>query len=363
MGDYGIYSYYVSASSGKLAFVSVHERAYGEKNMCKNKILDCTLRDGGYVNDWKFGKEAIRDICKKSEKMGADIIELGFMRDIVYNEEIAMYSSTEEAERILPDRNRDLLYAVMTEMSSYYPYQKIMPRSEKTFDMIRHVFWKRNLTEAVEYGRKIKEKGYELAIQPTRVEQYNIQEFTEMIRRFNEIHPYAVYIVDTFGLLSRDQLLKYAEAADKALCRDSLLGYHAHNNMQQAFNNAAALTELGLDRGLCIDVSMFGMGRGAGNLNAEVYLNYLNETYGAGYDIAQIYQAWDMWLKDIYQDHKWGYSLYYFIGAHYRANPNFAAYMSEHGVSVSEMDKIMKSIPYEERIVFDEDKIKKYLEK
>lgn len=329
--------------------------------MYKNKILDCTLRDGGYVNDWKFGKEAIRDICSRSERMGADIIELGFMREISYTEEIAMYSSTEQAGQILPDRNHNLLYAVMTEMSSYYPYEKIVPRSDKTFDMIRHVFWKRNLTEAVEYGRKIKEKGYELAVQPTRIEQYSIDEFTDMIQQFNEIAPYAVYIVDTFGLLAKEQLLKYAQAADKVLHRDALLGYHAHNNMQQAFGNATALTELGLDRSLCIDVSMFGMGRGAGNLNAEVYLNYLNETYGTQYNIGEIYQAWDLWLKDIYEDKKWGYALHYFIGACYKANPNFAAYMLEHDVPVSEMDRIMKLIPYEERIVFTEEKIKKYL--
>ena len=62
--------------------------------MNKIKILDCTLRDGGYINDWKFGKAAITDVCNKSIASGADIVELGFLRDEVEDENRAVYAST-----------------------------------------------------------------------------------------------------------------------------------------------------------------------------------------------------------------------------------------------------------------------------
>lgn len=324
--------------------------------------MDCTLRDGGYINEWEFGKDAIKGICERSKNTGVDVVELGFLRDVLYSDNKAVFSSTEDLKEIVSVKDEDIRYAVMAEMASYYPENKIVPRSDATFDMIRYTFWKRCLDEGYEYCKKIREKGYELAVQPTRVEQYSKADFAEMILKFSELEPYAIYIVDTFGLLSKDMLLEYAEIADRYLNKNIVLGYHAHNNMLQALGNAAALTELKLSREVMIDVSAFGMGRGAGNLNAEVFLNYLNQTHGAQYDIAPIYEMWDLWLKDIYEVSPWGYSYYYFISAYYKGNPNYATYFMNHGFTVAQADRIMKNIPYEERIIFSEDKVKKYME-
>lgn len=330
--------------------------------MSKVKILDCTLRDGGYINNWKFGEEAIQDIRVKYENIGVDIIELGFLRDVEDDKDVSIFSSPVQLERVVKKKNEKVKYAVMAEMACYYPYEKIVPRTESSFDMIRYTFWKRCLDEGFEYCKKIKEKGYDLAVQPTRVEQYSDDAFRDTAQRFGELEPYAFSIVDTFGLLTKDRLLKYAEIADKYLDNNIALGYHAHNNMQQALTNAIALTELQLDRDIVIDVSAFGMGRGAGNLNSELFLNYLNQKYRKQYDISQLYEIWDYWLKDIYDRNKWGYSYYYFISAYYGGNPNYAMYFADNHISVSEANRIMREIPYEERIIFSEDKVRKYLE-
>lgn len=331
--------------------------------MGRIEVLDCTLRDGGYINSWNFGKEAIGDICQKSIESGVDIVELGFLRDVPEEEDKAVYASTDSISRIAPVRTENVIYAVMAEMASYFPPEKILPRNQTTFDMIRYTFWKRCIDEGYEYCKKIKEKGYELAVQPTRVEQYSDSAFAEMIKLFCDLRPYAIYIVDTFGLLTKDRLKHYADIAHNNMDKSIALGYHAHNNMQQAFENAVALTEMDLDRKTVIDVSAFGMGRGAGNLNAEVFLSFLNRRYKRSYNIVKIYEMWDMWLKDIYRENEWGYSLYYLITAYYKGNPNYASYFKSHNISVVQADQIMKCIPYEERIIFSEDKVKTYMEK
>ena len=330
--------------------------------MYKTKILDCTLRDGGYVNNWDFGKNAIIDICEKNEELGVDIIELGFLRDEEVNQDRAIFSSTDQLGRVVKNKKENVKYAVMSEMACYYPTEKIIPRTYSTFDVIRYTFWKRCLDDGYEYCKQVKEKGYDLAVQPTRVEQYSEEDFRETVIHFNELQPYAFSIVDTFGLLSKDMLLKYAEIADRYLDQNTSIGYHAHNNMQQALINAIALTELGLERNIIIDVSAFGMGRGAGNLNSELFLNYLNQNHDGKYDISKIYEIWDSCLKDIYNKSKWGYSYYYFISAYYGANPNFATYFADNHIPVSEANRVMKTMPYEERIIFSEDKVRKYLE-
>ena len=40
-------------------------------------VLDCTLRDGGYVNNWSFGQEAICGVIGGLEESGVNILELG----------------------------------------------------------------------------------------------------------------------------------------------------------------------------------------------------------------------------------------------------------------------------------------------
>lgn len=330
--------------------------------MSRIKILDCTLRDGGYINNWKFGEAAIRDILSKNISAGVDIIEAGYLRDEPDDINSTVYSSPAELNRIIKEKNPDIMYAVMIEMACYFPYEMITPRNENSFDLIRYTFWKRCLDEAFEYCKRIKEKGYELGVQPTRVEQYSEKDFADMIARFSELEPYAIYIVDTFGLLTKDMLKKYADIAERYLPRHIALGYHAHNNMQQAMDNAVALTELGLDRDIILDASVMGMGRGAGNLNSETFLSYLNLNHGKNYDIASIYEIWDKWLRDTYDKKKWGYNMHYLVSASHKGNPNFADYFIENEISVAEADRIMRSIPYEERIIFSREKIKKYME-
>lgn len=330
--------------------------------MNRVKILDCTLRDGGYINNWEFGYEAITDICQKVSEIGVDIVEVGFVRDIEFSKNNATLGGLDDLKHFVPVKKVGVEYAAMIGMDSYYPPEKIVERDETTFDIVRYVFWKRCMDEGLEYAKKIRQKGYRLAIQPTRVEQYTKEDFTEMVKRFSELQPYAIYIVDTFGLLTKDALLEYVEIADKYMDRKIALGYHAHNNMQQAFANAMVFAELPIQRKKYIDVSSYGMGKGAGNLPSEIFLNWLNEQQQGKYNLLPIYEIWDKWLKKIYAENRWGYSPYYYLSSFYKANPNFADFFEKNGISVVNADKILKNMPYEERITFSKEKALKYKE-
>ena len=46
------------------------------------KILDCTLRDGGYINDWRWGYRTARDIIHTLVRANVDIVEVGFLRNV-----------------------------------------------------------------------------------------------------------------------------------------------------------------------------------------------------------------------------------------------------------------------------------------
>lgn len=328
------------------------------------KLLDCTLRDGGYVNNWEFGYNGIKNIIKRLEKSGIEIIELGFMRDEPYKKDRAIYNSTKQIADVIGEKKEGITYAALIEMANYFPLEKLTERNVSGPDAIRYSFWKRKLDEAYEYGKMIVEKGYKLCVQPTRVEQYSEKEFAEMIELFSTLKPYAIYIVDTFGLLRKKDLIKYARIADKYMQKNIILGYHAHNNMQQAFNNATAFAELELDRAVMLDGSVYGMGRGAGNLNMEMIMSYLNDDYGKEYNVEQILKCWDEGISYIYEQEKWGYSLPFFIAASMELNPNYAIYYSKKkSLDVVDMHRIFEKIQGADKYLYSNEKAENFYKK
>lgn len=306
----------------------------------KIKILDCTLRDGGYVNDWQFGDQNAKDIAQLVAKSAVDYVEVGFIKLCDYVQDKIQFNSMEQVTDLFKPSTTKL--SLIVEVGYGYPVTAFPEYSESTVDLVRVIMWKRMLKEGLEYCRILKQKGYEVSVQATRTEQYTLEEFAEVCQMFNEIEPDALYIVDTFGLLTKEQLLEYAEVADKHLMSTITLGYHAHNNMQQAYINAVAFIEHQWKRDIMIDASVFGMGRGAGNLCLELILQYLNQYHAKNYNIPQLYDVMDKYLSPIFQQTPWGYSMPYQLSAIYGRNPSYVGFMQSRGVTISQMDQVFK---------------------
>ncbi len=317
-------------------------------------LLDCTLRDGGYVNGWMFGRNEINRIIRGLEASGVDMIELGFLRDTEYQEDSASFCTAEKAACFLKPKQAEVVYSAMIEAFNPYPLEKLSCRSTDGIDLIRICIWKRCMDEHLEYCQAAGRKGYQISIQPSRVEQYSFYEFAEMCRRANELHPYAVYIVDTWGTQSEGQICRYMEIADRHLDAGIRAGYHGHNNKLQAFSCAKAVLDMKMERELCLDASIMGMGRGAGNLCTEIMMSYLNEHDGKSYGIEHIIQAFDDCLNETYRKTPWGYSMYYYLASEYGCNPDFAAYFSVRKYGLARFQKFLETLSEQEKIVFSE---------
>lgn len=329
--------------------------------MSKIQVLDCTLRDGGYVNNWEFGKEAISDIKNALAEAGVEITELGFFRDEPYSPERSIFNNTSQVNEVVGQKADGMIYAGLIEMANYFPPEMLSPRDEKGPEAIRYSFWKRLMDDAYDYCAMIKEKGYLLCCQPTRVEQYSDEEFAEMCIRFSKLEPYALYIVDTFGLLRKEDLLRYARIGHENLAPGIILGYHAHDNMGQSFANACAFLEQDYgERTIQVDASICGMGRGAGNLRLEAVLEYLNMYHGGKYNLAPLYKMWDKHLSKIQKELPWGFNLAYFIAAANSCNPNYAAYYLAKGMSIENIEKALLKIEGPDKYLYSNEKAENY---
>ncbi|MCI8307285.1 MAG: hypothetical protein HFH14_04475 [Lachnospiraceae bacterium] len=333
-------------------------------------ILDCTLRDGGYVNDWSFGGKAISDILHKLCRTNVDILEVGFLRDEPYISDRVVFNSMRQVKELCSgiDRNNNMKLAVMAEISRPIPLEMIEPAGANDTDIIRVIVWKTKkingktvdaLQESYDYCRGIVNKGYKLCIQPNRTDQYSDLEFRNMVEMFSALSPMAIYVVDSWGTMYSNQVLHYMDMADRLLRKDISIGFHGHNNMMQAFSTAEKIVERRYDRNIILDASVYGIGRGAGNLNLELITRYLNEVHGCNYDIEPMLEIYDNYLKEFKKKYEWGSSMPYMVSASFGANPNYAAYYNNK-LSAIQMKKAFQSMTADDKVLYSDALAQRY---
>lgn len=321
-------------------------------------VLDCTLRDGGYCNQWKFGLKNTKKIIKSLVDANVDIIECGFLTNkFTYDPEITKFTAVDEIAATIPTDRKGKLFVAMMNYGEY-DMADLPEYDGRSIDGIRVAFHKKNLTEAAELCRQIKAKGYKVFVQAMVSLSYSDEEFLAMIRMMNEIEPYAFYIVDSFGMMKKKNLIRLFYMVENNIKDGIWIGFHSHNNMQLAYSNAQSLVDAQTNRNLIIDSSIYGMGRGAGNLNTELFVEYLNENADGKYNLKPLLNVIDEILNDFYQKNYWGYSLPNYISAVHWVHPNYAGYLSEKNtLTVEAMDEIFSMMPQDKRFEFDKDYI------
>lgn len=324
-------------------------------------LLDCTLRDGGYVNDWHFGADAIFNITKKLVQTGIEYFEIGFVRECDYNKNYSLFDGNKSVRDMITPKNPETKYTGMIDMGRPIPLEKLGKRVEDGFDTFRVIFKKSKIKDAHAYIKDLIALGYEVFAQVVGTDNYTDKEFIDVIEQFNELDIRAFYIVDSFGLIKRKDFLRLVQIADHNLREDIMLGYHSHNNMQQAMGNASAMAELNLKRDIIIDACVFGMGRGAGNLNLELFAGYMNENFGKHYRVEPMLEVIDEYLNDIYRENFWGYSLPLYLSAANSCHPNYAIYFaSKRTLTVKSYNEILKSIKDEDKAIYSKEKAEEY---
>ncbi len=315
--------------------------------------LDCTLRDGGYVNDWTFGEKNIPEIRKNLAEAGVDLIECGYFSPFAKEDkDKAVYNDLRKLDKILdshPNANFCALLRYKKGIEEFIPECTL-----KNIKLIRISFQYGEAEGAIKLCKSLMQKGYKVSYQPANTPGYSLDELKEMLERVNDLKPYSFYIVDTLGILQKDKLLEMFEFIDKNLAPEISLGYHSHNNLQLAFSNSQTLVSLGTKRKLIIDSSVFGMGRGAGNLCTELFLNHLNEKYGAQYKLNPLYEIFENNISDVYKKSPWGYSLPRFISAKNTCSADYSAYLNKRNMKLADMDETLSRLPKEKRTVFNE---------
>lgn len=322
--------------------------------MNKIQVLDCTLRDGGYCNDCHFEYNNIKKITAGLVEANIDIIECGFLTNqYVFNKEVTRFTMMEQFTSIIPEERKGKLFVALMDYGKYDV--DTLPECDGTaLDGIRVAFHKKDRINVIETCQKIKAKGYKVFIQGMVSLSYTDEEYIDLIHRINELEPYAFYIVDSFGQMKKKDLIRLLYIVDHNLKDTIKIGFHSHNNMQLAYSNAQSLVDFHTKRDLIIDSSVYGMGRGAGNLNTELFVEYLNDNANGEYDLKPLLTIIDEILNGFYQRNYWGYSLPNYLSAAHGAHPNYAGYLDDKKtLTVEDMNEIFGMMDPIKKISYD----------
>ena len=324
------------------------------------KILDCTLRDGAYLVDKYFGNATIMGIIDGLVKSKVDFIEIGFLQNEGQGDGKTVYKNAADAQKFVPEDKQGCEFTVLADYSRY-SIENLDECTGQSIDAVRECFFKDERFEALEVCRIIKQKGYKVFVQPVDILGYSDVELLELIERINEIEPYCLSIVDTFGSMYTEDLHRVFELINHNLISTCRIGFHSHNNMQMSNALSQEFLRLSLNkREVVVDGTISGMGRGAGNTPTELVVQYMVSKLGYNYDIDALLDVIDGYMDNIKARCTWGYSTPYFIAGSYGAHVNNVSYLlQKNSIRSKDIRYILNKIGEVPRKRYDYDLLEK----
>jgi 4-hydroxy 2-oxovalerate aldolase len=287
------------------------------------KVLDCTIRDGGLVNDHMFEDGFVKAIYNACVDAGIDYMEVGYKADqkVMARDKFGTWKFCDENDvrRIVGDNPTPLKLSVMIDAGKSNWRQDVLPKKDSVLDLIRVAFYANQVSEAVDMIKDAKDKGYEVAANLMAVTTVKEQEIDQVLEVLVSTPADVIVVVDSYGSMYAEQVellvkkyLDYGKASGKQI------GIHAHNNQQLAFANSIEAIIHGANR---IDASMAGLGRGAGNCPMELLIGFLRNPK---FKIRNIYQVIQDYLLPLSRQVEWGPFVQYNITGQLNEHPRSA---------------------------------------
>jgi len=292
------------------------------------KVLDCTVRDGGLINNHNFEDSFVRAVYQTCVAAGIDYMEIG------YKGAKRLYSPTEygnwkhcdedDIRRIVEDNPTDLKISAMADADRCDYHEDIPPKEKSVLDMIRVACYINQIPAAVDMVKDATDKGYETTVNIMALSTTHEKDLLEALEVLAETPVGTVYLVDSFGSLYSEEICDLTRQFRRALSgTGKLVGIHAHNNQQLAYANTIEAIIRGASM---LDATINGIGRGAGNCPLELLIGFL---HNPKFKLRPILECIQNVFFPMRKKMEWGYQLAYMVTGQLNQHPRYAIKMRE----------------------------------
>ena len=325
-------------------------------------VLDCTLRDGGYFNDWNFTKDTAFSLIDALRKSGVHLIEVGFKSPHTHKSKKfeGLFRYCNESLLSSLGSHKDTQYSFMVDAKEFLVDGKvdstlvrecIPEKSESVFSFARVATYYASLPGALELMSALNDRGYNATINLMGMSLLSEKDLGKSLQLIADAKPHVFYFSDTFGDLVPDQIARTIDHIKEIY--KGFLGIHTHDNNGLAFANTIKAIEYDID---FVDSTIMGMGRGAGNLRTEQLLLYLYFKQGYTHlNPGELLDVIDTHLAPLHKAHHWGWDYTYMLSAMQNIHPMYCQNLrSTSQYTIEQVSRILTSIAPENRASFSE---------
>jgi len=276
----------------------------------KIKVLDCTIRDGGLINNHDFDFRFVREVYKALSEAGVDYMEMGYKNSkrLFSEKEFGRWKfcDDDDIKKVIDGIESNTKISIMVDVDRV-DIEDVLPRRESPVAMIRVASYVKDIDKAIFLVNHFADKGYETTVNIMAISRALDNELTEALEQLEkESKANVIYIVDSFGALYQETtefLIKKA----KSIIKTKEIGIHAHNNQQLAFGNTI---EAIIHDTNFVDGTVYGLGRAAGNCPLELILGFLKNPK---FDIRPVLDLISQEFIPLREKIEWGYIIPYAI--------------------------------------------------
>lgn len=287
----------------------------------KIKVLDCTVRDGGLINNHNFDLRFVKEVYSAVSRAGVDYMEIGYKnsKELFSTKEYGLWKFCEDDDikRVIEGVESGARISVMVDVDRV-DLDDIKPSSESPVDMIRVASYVKDVDKCIHMVNHFADKGYETTVNIMAISRDQGVELDEaLIQLEEESKADVLYIVDSFGSLYQESVENLVKRF-KAAAKSKEIGYHGHNHQQLAFGNTI---EAIIHDANYLDASVYGIGRAAGNCPLELLIGFLKNPK---FDIRPILDLISTEFIPLRDKIEWGYIIPYAISGMMNEHPRAA---------------------------------------
>ena len=287
----------------------------------KIRVLDCTIRDGGLINNHNFDHRFVREAYKALAEAGVDYMEMGYRnsKNLFSSKEYGLWKfcDDDDIRRVIDGIESKTKISIMCDVDRV-DLKDIKPSAESPVHMIRTAAYVKDIDKAIFMVNNFAEKGYETSINIMAISRDQGPELDEALHQIEEESKVdIVYIVDSFGALYQEPVERLVKLFKKIL-KTREVGFHGHNHQQLAFGNTI---EAIIHDANYLDGTVYGIGRAAGNCPLELLIGFLKNPK---FDIRPVLDLISHEFIPLRNKIEWGYIIPYAISGMMNEHPKAA---------------------------------------